>query len=72
MAPVSDAGRYHSGHQHSLAEELWWWAMAGAVKVWLCVVRGMGANVIVTEIDPIKAAEAVMDGFRVMPIAAAV
>ena len=28
--------------------------------------RGMGANVIVTEIDPIKAIEAVMDGFRVM------
>src|SRR5687768_10809097 len=30
--------------------------------------RGMGANIIVTEIDPIKAVEAVMDGFRVMPI----
>src|ERR671928_85268 len=30
--------------------------------------RGMGANVVVTEIDPIKAVEAVMDGFRVMPI----
>ena len=28
--------------------------------------RGMGANVIVTEIDPIKAIEALMDGFRVM------
>ena len=28
--------------------------------------RGLGANVIVTEIDPIKALEAVMDGFRVM------
>jgi len=28
----------------------------------------VGANVIVTEIDPIKAIEAVMDGFRVMPI----
>jgi adenosylhomocysteinase len=33
--------------------------------------RGMGANVIVTEIDPIKAIEAVMDGFRVMPISEA-
>ena len=33
--------------------------------------RGMGANVVVTEIDPIKAVEAVMDGFRVMPIASA-
>ena len=30
--------------------------------------RGLGANVIVTEIDPIKAIEAVMDGFRVLPI----
>jgi adenosylhomocysteinase len=33
--------------------------------------RGMGANVIVTEVDAIKAVEAVMDGFRVMPIAEA-
>ncbi len=30
--------------------------------------RGMGSNVIVAEIDPLKALEAVMDGFRVMPI----
>lgn len=29
---------------------------------------GMGANVIVTEIDPVKALEAVMDGFRVLPM----
>ncbi|HEX8473696.1 MAG TPA: adenosylhomocysteinase [Pyrinomonadaceae bacterium] len=28
--------------------------------------RGMGANVVITEINPIKAVEAVMDGFRVM------
>src|ERR1051326_2112120 len=28
--------------------------------------RGMGANVIITEVDPIKAIEALMDGFRVM------
>jgi adenosylhomocysteinase len=34
--------------------------------------RGMGANVIVTEIDPLAALEAVMDGFRVMPMAEAV
>lgn len=33
--------------------------------------RGMGANVIVCEVDPLKALEAVMDGFRVMPIAEA-
>ena len=33
--------------------------------------RGMGANVVVTEVDPIKAVEAVMDGFRVMPMAEA-
>lgn len=30
--------------------------------------RGMGANVIITEVDPIKALEAVMDGFRVMKL----
>jgi adenosylhomocysteinase len=30
--------------------------------------RGMGANVIVTEVDPVKALEATMDGFRVMPM----
>src|SRR5438105_42872 len=29
--------------------------------------RGMGANVIVTEVDPIRALEALMDGYRVMP-----
>lgn len=29
--------------------------------------HGMGANVIVTEVDPIRALEAVMDGYRVMP-----
>ena len=28
----------------------------------------MGANVIVTEVDPLPALEAVMDGFRVMPM----
>jgi adenosylhomocysteinase len=30
--------------------------------------RGLGANVIVTEVDSLKALEAVMDGFRVMPM----
>ncbi len=30
--------------------------------------RGMGANVIVTEVDPLRALEAVMDGFRMMPM----
>jgi adenosylhomocysteinase len=30
--------------------------------------HGLGANVIVTEIDPVKALEAAMDGFRVMPM----
>jgi len=31
--------------------------------------RGMGANVVVTEVDPLAALEAVMDGFRVLPMA---
>ena len=30
--------------------------------------KGMGANVIVTEVDPLRALEALMDGFRVMPL----
>ena len=33
--------------------------------------RGMGAAVIITEVDPLRALEAVMDGFEVMPIARA-
>ncbi len=31
--------------------------------------KGLGANVIVTEVDPVRALEALMDGHRVMPIA---
>jgi len=30
--------------------------------------KGLGANVIVTEVDPVKAIEALMDGFRVLPM----
>jgi adenosylhomocysteinase len=33
--------------------------------------KGMGAHVIVTEVEPMRALEAVMDGFQVMPMAAA-
>jgi adenosylhomocysteinase len=33
--------------------------------------QGMGANVIITEVDPLRALEAVMDGYRVLPIAEA-
>ncbi len=38
-----------------------------------CAMRakGLGADVIVTEIDPVKGIEAVMDGFRVLPMAEA-
>jgi adenosylhomocysteinase len=31
-------------------------------------VRGMGAHVIVTEVNPVRALEAIMDGFQVLPI----
>lgn len=30
--------------------------------------KGLGADVVITEIDPIKAIEAIMDGFKVMPM----
>ena len=33
--------------------------------------KGLGAKVVVTEVDPVKAMEAVMDGFQVMPMARA-
>jgi adenosylhomocysteinase len=33
--------------------------------------RGMGSNVVITEVDPLPALEAVMDGFRVMPMSEA-
>jgi adenosylhomocysteinase len=33
--------------------------------------KGMGSQVIITEVDPLKALEAVMDGYRVMPMAEA-
>ena len=33
--------------------------------------KGLGAHVIVTEVDPVKAIEAIMDGFAVMPMAEA-
>jgi adenosylhomocysteinase len=33
--------------------------------------KGLGGNVVVTEVDPLKALEAVMDGYRVMPMAEA-
>ncbi len=34
--------------------------------------KGLGAQVVVTEVDPVKAVEAVMDGFTVLPMAEAV
>ncbi len=34
--------------------------------------RGLGANVIVTEVDPVRALEAAMDGYRIMPMVEAV
>src|ERR1700742_4693597 len=33
--------------------------------------KGMGAHVIVTEVDPLRALEAVMDGFQVLPMSEA-
>ncbi|MEM1851341.1 MAG: adenosylhomocysteinase, partial [Acidilobaceae archaeon] len=35
-------------------------------------LRGMGARVVVTEVDPVKALEALMDGFEVMPMRKAI
>jgi adenosylhomocysteinase len=40
-----------------------WCGKGGAMRA-----KGLGANVIITEVEPIKAIEAVFDGFRVMPM----
>ncbi|MBR2214586.1 MAG: adenosylhomocysteinase [Selenomonadaceae bacterium] len=40
-----------------------WCGKGGAMRA-----KGLGANVVITEVDPIKAVEAVFDGFRVMPM----
>lgn len=40
-----------------------WCGKGGAMRA-----RGLGANVVITEVNPIKAIEAVFDGFRVMPM----
>ena len=40
-----------------------WCGKGGAMRA-----KGLGANVVITEVDPIKAIEAVFDGFRVMPV----
>lgn len=40
-----------------------WCGKGGAMRA-----LGLGANVVITEVDPIKAIEAVFDGFRVMPM----
>ena len=45
----------------------WWPATAGAARAWPCG-RGLGANVIVTEVDAMCPLEAAMDGFSVMPM----
>jgi len=45
--------------------------LATKCGVWPCGRAGWAANVIVTEVDPLKALEAVMDGFLVMPLAEA-
>ena len=43
-----------------------WCGKGGAMRA-----KGLGANVVITEVDPIKAIEAVFDGFRVMPMSEA-
>ena len=40
-----------------------WCGKGGAMRA-----KGLGANVVITEVDPIKAIEAGFDGFRVMPM----
>ena len=65
--------RRHPRDQHAAGRQARWSsaATAGAARASPCGPRGMGAHVIVTEVDPIRALEAAMDGFEVMPMAEA-
>ena len=66
--PIHD-GRHHSRDQHPAGRPQCGRGRLRLVQPWYCHARpGLGANVIVTEIDPLKALEAVMDGYRVMPM----
>ena len=64
--------RHHPRHQHPARRRTFvvggygWCGRGVAMRA-----TGMGANVIVTEIDPTRALEALMDGYRVMPMAEA-
>ena len=64
MAPVKYTGwAFRATNVLVSAKTLWYVAMDGAAGT--CYEgKGMGANVTVTEVDHIKALEAVMDGFE--------
>ena len=62
-------GRDYPGHQpaagrHTFVVSGYGWCGRGVARG----PRGMGAHVIICEVDPLRALEAVMDGFQVMPI----
>ena len=65
-------GRHAPGHQHARAgcrfvvAGYGWCGKGVAMRA-----KGLGAHVIVTEVDPLRALEAVMDGFEVMEMAQA-
>ena len=69
----SHARRHHPRHQHPAGRQAAWssfgygWCGTGVAMR----AKGMGAHVIVSEVDPLPALEAVMDGFEVMPAAEA-
>lgn len=55
-----------------VAAARWWWQGLGSAAGELpSGPQGLGANVIVTEVDPHRALEAAMEGYRVMPMAEA-
>ncbi len=52
--------------KHAVIAGYGWCGRGAAMRA-----KGLGAKVVVTEVDPVKAIEAVMDGFEVMPMAEA-
>ena len=71
-APASDPGRHPAGHQRAAGRQ-----GPGGRRLRLVRPRaghpgqGMGARVVVCEVDPLKALEAVMEGYQVLPVAEA-
>ncbi len=64
--------RHHPGYQRALGRPQGSCVRLRLVRQGRCAAaRGLGSQVIITEVDPVRALEAAMDGFQVLPLAEA-